>query len=823
MASLVSSLLKSTISRVVGVGKDLPSVAIGDRLGEHGIWTLYSGTKRDDGSAVTVFTFDVATRKDKLPLAANAFKRMRTIRHPEILRFIDGVQNDSTICFATEAIVPLTESLRDGKPDVQMALLGLYKIAQAISFLNKDCKMVHCNIRPASVFVTRSGEWKLGGLEVLSSMAEEPFAAGLYSDLLMDSYKYATPEVRRGGWRVVRETPVHATDAYQYACLAHEMINGPVSSFETYGFAQGLMSPELYRSLQSLLSANPKTRTDVESLLIAGRTGHKEGTFFNSELVPLSATLENIAIVDANERERLVRKINATVDGLPISYAKYKVLPALLHALEFAGAGPQTIVPVLKIGKNLSSEEYDSMVGAAIVKLFASPDRTIRLALLENLSLFVDNVSNKTVSDKIFPNLALGFSDAVPLVRDQTIKSVLLLAPKLSDRILNNDLLRHLGKCQTDEEAGIRTNTTVCLGRLAPTLSDATRKKVLVAAFSRSLRDPFPPARVAGLNAFHASAPYFSIEDIACRAVPSIAPLIIDPEKSVRTPALSAMQMFMQKLDAHAKAMPETAVVAGQADVVVGSSGGFGSASSLSGGNAGTGDNWAWGAMSSLTKNMASRLVGVDVDGAPPQQMPSPATAGSPGPSYGNYGQPSPVAATGSSNFGMTQSMSLPAPAPAPAPLSFAMPADEEGDGWDDFELPATTKAQFASSTTMAPTSMTLSKPVAEPSGWGNDDDDPWASFEDMDKTLPSSTSAPAAATAASSSGNLGGRFNFPVHAIRPTAAGGFSPSSSTPSTSTAAPAGSDPQSAMALKREEQRKRMAERREKRKTLGAVKI
>jgi hypothetical protein len=38
---------------------------------------------------------------------------------------------------------------------------------------------------------------------------------------------------------------------------------------------------------------------------------------------------------------------------------------------------------------------------------------------------------------------------------------------KLNDRNINGDLLKYLAKTQSDEQPGIRTNTTICLGKIA--------------------------------------------------------------------------------------------------------------------------------------------------------------------------------------------------------------------------------------------------------------------------------------------------------------------------------------------------------------------
>src|SRR2546430_13549658 len=108
-----------------------------------------------------------------------------------------------------------------------------------------------------------------------------------------------------------------------------------------------------------------------------------------------------------------------------------------------------------------------------------------------------------------------GFTDVAPLVREQTVKSVLTVVPKLSDRTINGELLKYLAKTSNDEQPGIRTNTTICLGKISKNLSTSTRSKVLIAAFTRSLRDPFIHARNAALMALAVTSDAFSEDDVA--------------------------------------------------------------------------------------------------------------------------------------------------------------------------------------------------------------------------------------------------------------------------------------------------------------------
>lgn len=151
-----------------------------------------------------------------------------------------------------------------------------------------------------------------------------------------------------------------------------------------------------------------------------------------------------------------------------------------------------------------------------------------------------------------------GFTDGAPLVREETLKSTLVLVPKLSDRTINGELLRYLAKTANDEQPGIRTNTTICLGKLAKNLNSSSRSKVLIAAFSRSVRDPFVHARNAALMAFGATAEHFSDVDCAGRILPVVCPLLLDKEKLVRDQASRTMDIYVQKVRRAAASMPDS-------------------------------------------------------------------------------------------------------------------------------------------------------------------------------------------------------------------------------------------------------------------------
>ena len=239
-----------------------------------------------------------------------------------------------------------------------------------------------------------------------------------------------------------------------------------------------------------------------------------------------------------------------------------KILPELLKSVEFGGGGAKSFSVVMKIASKLSEDEYEKQITPVIVRLFASLDRALRVCLLDNLTLMIDHLSQKVVTDKIFPQMVTGFGDQMPIVREQTVKAVLVVVPKLSDRVVNGELLRHLAKTANDDQPGIRTNTTICLGKMARNLAVSSRAKVLSAAFSRALRDPFVHARNAALMALAATADIFNEDECATKMLPAICPALVDKEKMIRDQGNKTLNIYLERVRKYGAALPETALPA---------------------------------------------------------------------------------------------------------------------------------------------------------------------------------------------------------------------------------------------------------------------
>ncbi|XWS65613.1 hypothetical protein CRYUN_Cryun05aG0128600 [Craigia yunnanensis] len=535
--------------------KDLPYNIVDPYPSAWGSWSHFRGNSKDDGSPVSIFSLSGSNPQDgHLAAGRNGVKRLRTVRHPNILSFlhsteveaIDGSSTKVTIYIVTEPVMPLSEKIKElgleGTQRDEYYAWGLHQIAKAVSFLNNDCKLVHGSVCLASVVVTQTLDWKLHAFDVLSEYdGTNGTATGpmLQYEWLVGS-QYKPMELAKSDWATIRKSPPWAIDSWGLGCLIYEIFSG-MKLGKTEELRNIASIPKsLLPDYQRLLSSMPSRRLNTSKLI-------ENSEYFQNKLVDTIHFMEILSLKDSVEKDTFFRKLPNLAEQLPRQIVLKKLLPLLASALEFGSAAAPALTALLKMGSWLSAEEFTLKVLPTIVKLFASNDRAIRVALLQHVDQYGESLSAQVVDEQVYPHVATGFADTSAFLRELTLKSLLILAPKLSQRTMSGSLLKYLSKLQVDEEPAIRTNTTILLGNIASYLNEGTRKRVLINAFTvRALRDTFSPARGAGVMALCATSSYYDMTEIATRILPNIVVLIIDPDSDVRSKAFQAVDQFLQ-------------------------------------------------------------------------------------------------------------------------------------------------------------------------------------------------------------------------------------------------------------------------------------
>lgn len=364
-------------------------------------------------------------------MARDGCHRLKTLRHPNVLKYLDSVELEDKIYMVTEPVVPLRAALdqlnsttesNTSSTKTQLELSwGLHQLSKAVSFLNNDCKLIHGNLCSSSVFVDKSGEWKLAGMDCVVPVSQTDIsitASTLTYNCLPGHEKYRPPEFHKGVGAISNSlnhgnTP-WSFDAWGLGCILYESFNGPLErpeSLQSIGHIPKSLVP-IYRAF---LHSDPKSRLNPSRFITDCKLS---GGFLDNPFVTACLFLEELNIKDNNEKTEFFKKLPDHIDSFPQNACRYKILPQLLIALEYSIATSSVLTSALKISSHLPPAEYEARVVPCVVKLFASPDRSMRMQLLYQLEQFHDHLKANIVNDQIFPHVANGFVDTSATLRE---------------------------------------------------------------------------------------------------------------------------------------------------------------------------------------------------------------------------------------------------------------------------------------------------------------------------------------------------------------------------------------------------------------------
>lgn len=232
-----------------------------------------------------------------------------------------------------------------------------------------------------------------------------------------------------------RSTDPAQEDIYLLAMFLFHLYNPekPIPKFSgpPTPASAGSLPKSLFPLWKRMLNPNARTRLSTINFVAEAQS---TSFWTGNPLVSLVEGLDGFELRSDGEKQQLLRIIKDAADAgtLPEPFLVHRVLPSLLHSLSLPDAPSALMLPlVLAIGKTVPPSTYPKVVLEPVVKLYASPDRGTRMALLEGLNEYADKLDSRTVNERVWPNLITGFADTVPVIREATIKAVYPLSSKV--------------------------------------------------------------------------------------------------------------------------------------------------------------------------------------------------------------------------------------------------------------------------------------------------------------------------------------------------------------------------------------------------------
>lgn len=124
-----------------------------------------------------------------------------------------------------------------------------------------------------------------------------------YGSLVPDAARYTPPELAKSGWDAIKRGPVSAVDSYNFGTLIFEVFNGDFAGGDQAGQTKGI-PPSMHSSYRRLVNSNPKSRVSVGHFLEQGR---RSGGFFDTPLIKLTESVDNLGMKSEEEREEFLK------------------------------------------------------------------------------------------------------------------------------------------------------------------------------------------------------------------------------------------------------------------------------------------------------------------------------------------------------------------------------------------------------------------------------------------------------------------------------------------------------------------------------------
>mmetsp|Transcript_3001 Transcript_3001/g.8440 ORF Transcript_3001/g.8440 Transcript_3001/m.8440 type:complete len:794 (+) Transcript_3001:167-2548(+) len=545
---------------------------------DHSGWALHEGKSTADGSLVSVFVAKkpmlvktpVSPRfpqKMQLVPAFHHFQNCRKFRHPQILKVMATLDTDNPnaangegssasssnaampsattgdLIIVTEPCVPLEQWLLSNPSPDELAW-GLECIVRGMHFMHASAKMAHGNMSPSSFYVTQAGDVKVWNFSLVTAIGTNlgptPQFQEWESAICPDAYR--SPERVEGRWDAISSAGVHCMDSYGLGILIDHFFSGSIPS-------------KLQKAVQRLQTGNIKMRPRLQPLL--------KCPVFDTSLQKIHLQLEEITIQPVEQKISMWQALaNQLQSGaLPSGLAKSKLLPLLKTSISTICSNEAMLSqdlyrrevlamlqPFFSILENfLDSGDIGKELTPIAGMLFSVKDRGVRGALLGKVSLMAQHLDKNTLNQAVFEPLCSGFSDSSSALRELTLKATAELVSYLNQPNLEK-LSRYLVRLQGDTETSIRTNAVIFIGRLAPSLTEISREKLLLPAYARAFKDVFIPCRKAALQGILKTRDFFNVSALANKVLPAIMPMLLDPVTEIRNDAFQVVESFMGKL-----------------------------------------------------------------------------------------------------------------------------------------------------------------------------------------------------------------------------------------------------------------------------------
>ncbi|XP_059216916.1 SCY1-like protein 2 isoform X2 [Stomoxys calcitrans] len=576
-------------------------------------WRIHEGHRKNDGKECSVFVFEKKIaeklhkprRKETITeILKNSVKNLERFRHPKMLQVIHTVEESSdTLAFATEPVMASLANIlayhtyenvmqansgsnQNAQPsspsmpqrpahakeytflDIELKC-GFLQLVEAMTFLHYSGHVIHRNICPASIFITKRGTWKLGGLEFLERMNEtdindfitcQPWTTRI-SKMAQPNLDFMPPE-----------TQLHSkcsllSDMFSLGLVICAVFNrgrpiiqsgnvpaNYIKQLESLDENVQKMLPRVPVPLQEatsrLVSRDPTARPTAQLLQLI--------KYFVDPAVNALKFLDVVNMKDTSQKSQFYKV--TLMESMPLIPKKLwwqNLWPMLQSEINNGEVLAAVLHPVLTLLQDASKPEYESVM-APTMKIILSGPKSIQatVTLLENLHFVIEKTPPADIVTDIMPMLFSSFESSTIQVQNAAVVAVTNVYDCITEMSIKRLVLPKVksvfDKNLTDPK--IVQNVLICIESLMDRMDKPeVTDEILTILAGVEIPDPDLIMRSVRIyqRLFFDSSYGLTTEAVANNVLPLLIPHTINPHLSFEQYCflLEAIQAFLESID----------------------------------------------------------------------------------------------------------------------------------------------------------------------------------------------------------------------------------------------------------------------------------
>ena len=298
---LANAWLFNSIAQHLAAGRRIGNYEVLEEIGRGGMGAVYLAVRADDEFNKQVAIKLVWPGFDRAEVARR-FKQERQILanldHPNIARIIDGGKTEEGWPYVVMEYVdgaPITEYCNERRFSINERLKLFHQVCAAVAYAHRNL-VVHRDLKPGNIFVTRDGSVKLldFGIAKILDPSRSPDALSLTgTGMYAMTPEYASPEQARGG------NITTATDVYSLGVTLYELLTG----VHPFRFKT--------RALHEMLRVICEDEPARPSLVCIAAFRRKD-----SELPPEGGDTNALSNAQENTPDKLRRRLQGDLDNI---------------------------------------------------------------------------------------------------------------------------------------------------------------------------------------------------------------------------------------------------------------------------------------------------------------------------------------------------------------------------------------------------------------------------------------------------------------------------------------------------------------------------